>query len=60
MLNYTTYHLVIVQLKDLNQYPWKVLEDAVRSAVSYRKSLFVIAGPVYEGTGVGNDNPSTF
>mgnify|MGYP000312442457 CR=1 FL=1 len=36
------------QDKDLNQGPWKALEDAVRASVSYRKSLFVITGPIYD------------
>lgn len=35
------------QDSDLNQGPWKDLEEAVRSAVSYRNSLFVITGPIY-------------
>lgn len=35
------------QDKDLNQGPWKNLEEAVRDAVSFRKSLFVITGPIY-------------
>ncbi|EAR62038.1 putative DNA/RNA non-specific endonuclease [Oceanospirillum sp. MED92] len=35
------------QDKDLNQGPWKNLEEAVREAVSFRKSLFVITGPLY-------------
>lgn len=35
------------QKKDLNQGPWKNLEEAVREAVSFRKSLFVITGPLY-------------
>ena len=35
------------QDKDLNQGPWKNLEDAVRSAVTYRKTLFVITGPLF-------------
>ena len=35
------------QDKDLNQGPWKNLEEAVRRAVSFRKSLFVITGPIY-------------
>lgn len=38
------------QNKNLNQGPWKNLEDAVRAAVKYRDSLFVITGPIYEGT----------
>jgi endonuclease G len=37
------------QHKDLNQGPWKNLEDAVRKAVKFRSSLFVITGPVFEG-----------
>lgn len=36
------------QNKDLNQGTWKNLEDAERNAVSYRSSLFVITGPLYE------------
>ncbi|WP_261844856.1 DNA/RNA non-specific endonuclease [Aliamphritea ceti] len=36
------------QDKHLNQGPWKALEDAVRSGVSYGKSLYVITGPLYE------------
>ncbi|MCE9685814.1 DNA/RNA non-specific endonuclease [Shewanella sp. AS16] len=36
------------QDKDLNQGAWKSLEDAERNAVSYRNSLFVITGPLYE------------
>lgn len=35
------------QNKNLNQGPWKQLEDAVRSASSYKKSLFVITGPLF-------------
>ena len=35
------------QDKDLNQGPWKNLEEAVRDAVSFRKSLFVITGPLF-------------
>lgn len=35
------------QDKDLNQGPWKSLEDAERSAVGFRHSLFVITGPLY-------------
>ena len=35
------------QHKDLNQGPWKNLEEAVRNAVSFRNSLFVITGPLY-------------
>lgn len=35
------------QDKDLNQGPWKNLEEAVRNAVSFRDSLFVITGPIY-------------
>ena len=38
------------QHKDLNQGPWKNLEDAVRAAVKYHDSLFVITGAIYEGT----------
>ena len=34
---------------DLNQGPWKDLEDAVRSAVSFRQPLYVITGTTYEG-----------
>lgn len=36
------------QAKDLNQGPWKKLEEAIRGAVSYGNSLFVITGPLYE------------
>lgn len=36
------------QNKDLNQGAWKNLEDAERNTVSYRSSLFVITGPLYE------------
>lgn len=35
------------QHKDLNQGPWKNLEEAVRKAATYRKSLFVITGPLF-------------
>jgi len=35
------------QHKDLNQGPWKNLEEAVRKAATYRKSLFVITGPIF-------------
>ncbi|MBU2964682.1 DNA/RNA non-specific endonuclease [Amphritea sp. 2_MG-2023] len=35
------------QDKDLNQGPWKNLEAAVRHAVGFRNSLFVITGPIY-------------
>lgn len=35
------------QNKNLNQGPWKQLEDAVRSASSYKQSLFVITGPLF-------------
>ena len=35
------------QHKDLNQGPWKNLEEAVRSAATYRSSLFVITGPLF-------------
>jgi len=35
------------QHKDLNQGPWKHLEDAVRRAATYEKSLFVITGPLF-------------
>jgi len=38
------------QHKNLNQGPWKNLEEAVRSAVTYRKSLFVITGPLFNDT----------
>jgi endonuclease G len=38
------------QDSDLNQGPWKSLEDAVRDAVGYRNSLFVITGPLYDGS----------
>ncbi|EPJ49854.1 MAG: putative DNA/RNA non-specific endonuclease [Osedax symbiont Rs2] len=35
------------QHKDLNQGPWKHLEEAVRRAATYEKSLFVITGPLF-------------
>lgn len=35
------------QDKDLNQGPWKYLVEAVRNAVSFRNSLFVVTGPLY-------------
>lgn len=35
------------QHKDLNQGAWVKLENAVRKAVSYRKSLYVITGTLY-------------
>lgn len=35
------------QHKDLNQGAWVNLENAVRNAVSYRKSLYVITGTLY-------------
>ena len=38
------------QHKNLNQGAWKNLEDAVRDAVKFRESLFVITGTIY------NDN----
>jgi len=37
------------QHKNLNQGPWKALEDAIRSGVSFRKPLYVITGPIYIG-----------
>jgi len=36
------------QSKGLNQGPWRLLEAAVRDASKYRKSLYVITGPLYE------------
>ncbi len=36
------------QDKDLNQGAWKNLEDAERSAVSFRNSIFVITGPLFD------------
>lgn len=33
----------------LNQGPWMHLEQAVRDGVSFRNSLYVITGPLYEG-----------
>lgn len=36
------------QDKDLNQGPWKNLEDAERDAVSFRNSLYVLTGPLFE------------
>jgi endonuclease G len=35
------------QHADLNQGAWKRLEDAVRESISYRDTLFVITGPIY-------------
>lgn len=35
------------QAKDLNQGPWRLLEESVRSAARYRDSLYVITGPFY-------------
>jgi endonuclease G, mitochondrial len=35
------------QDRDLNQGPWKALEDAERAAVRFRKNLFVITGPLF-------------
>lgn len=35
------------QDRDLNQGPWKALEDAEREAVSFRRNLYVITGPLY-------------
>lgn len=35
------------QDRDLNQGPWKELEDAVRAAASYEHPLYVITGPLY-------------
>jgi endonuclease G, mitochondrial len=36
------------QSKGLNQGPWRLLEAAVRDASKYRKSVYVITGPLYE------------
>lgn len=36
------------QDKDLNQGPWKELEDAVRDAATYEHPLYVVTGPVYD------------
>ncbi|WP_375753538.1 DNA/RNA non-specific endonuclease [Vibrio sp. HN007] len=36
------------QDKDLNQGPWKVLEEKVRNAASYDTPLYVITGPLFE------------
>lgn len=38
------------QKSDLNQGTWRDLESAVRTAVSYNSSLFVITGPLYNDT----------
>ncbi len=35
------------QKKNLNRGAWKQLEDAIQKAVSYRKPLFVITGPLF-------------
>jgi endonuclease G len=39
------------QSKGLNQGPWKELEEAVRDAVGFRDSLYVITGPLYQKEG---------
>jgi endonuclease G len=36
------------QDKDLNQGPWKELEDAVRDAATYEHPLYVITGPTFD------------
>ncbi len=36
------------QHKDLNQGPWKRLEDAVKAGVWFRKPLYVITGTLYD------------
>ncbi len=38
------------QHKDLNRGAWKKLEMVVRSAVEFRRNLFVIIGPIFETT----------
>ncbi len=38
------------QRANLNQGPWKALEEAVRHAVHHDRQLFVVTGPVYERT----------
>jgi len=35
------------QAKDLNQGAWKNLEEAVRGAVGFRESLYIITGTLY-------------
>ncbi|WP_132703771.1 DNA/RNA non-specific endonuclease [Reinekea marinisedimentorum] len=48
------------QDRDLNQGPWKALEDSVRNAVSFRDSLWVITGPTFENSELklpGADEP---
>ncbi len=39
---------VVPQLEDMNSGPWGDLEKAVRDAVGFRDSLFVITGTLYE------------
>lgn len=36
------------QDKDLNQGPWKALEDAIRGAATYEHPLYVITGPTFD------------
>jgi endonuclease G, mitochondrial len=36
------------QNKDLNQGPWKALEDAIRDAATYEYPLYVITGPTFD------------
>lgn len=36
------------QDKDLNQGPWKDLEDAIRDAATYEHPLYVITGPTFD------------
>jgi len=38
------------QSKSLNQGAWKELEEAVRDAARFRDSMFVITGPIYDGS----------
>jgi endonuclease G len=38
------------QKKDLNQGPWKNLEEAVRDLVRTGKTVYVMTGPIYQKT----------
>ena len=44
------------QRKALNQGPWMRLEQAVRDAVEFRDSMFVMTGPLYESEEDGMPN----
>ena len=38
------------QKKELNQGPWKALEEAVRDLAYEQEEIYVITGPLYEGS----------